>query len=145
MTPKQYLQQVAQAERDLRTLKAKLAHYEELGIMSSLSNGNTPVKASKGHSRVETAAIGIVDTLSEMMAKIADYTAIITQAQKLIDRIPQENYRKLLTLHYLCGWKLPRVGEELRYEDRNSVYRAHGWALLELGKVLKEKGAAGNG
>ena len=137
MKAKDYLEQVARAEKELRVLRAKVAHYEDLGLTITTSTTNTPIRASKGSSRVESAAVGIVDTLGEIEAKIADFVALIAMCENRIKKIPQERYQRLLTLHYICGWKLPKVGEELGYSDRNSIYRAHGWALLEMGKVLK--------
>ena len=135
-----YLQQVATAEHDLVTLRARVAHYEDLGLSITSHMSSTPVQGQKGASRVETAAVGIVDGLQSINAKIGAYEAIVSHAENLIGRVPQEPYRRLLTLRYLCGWKLPRIGDELRYTDRNSVYRAHGWALVKFGEVLEKDG-----
>ena len=60
------------------------------------------------------------------------------RAEKLIEKVPQENYRRILTLRYMCGMSFPGISDEMRYTDRNSVYRAHGWALVEFGKVMEE-------
>jgi len=140
MNAKEYLEQVAKAERDMRVLKAKIDHYEDLGLSITPHIGNASGKPSTPSSRVETAAIGVVDTLGELKAKLGAYRAFIEEAQKRIDRIPQERYRQILTLRYLCGMKLPKIGEEMRYTDRNSIYRAHGYALLEMAKILEEDG-----
>jgi hypothetical protein len=99
---------------------------------------STPVQGQKGASRVESAAVGIVDALQDINAKIGAYAAIVGHAEKLIEQVPQERYRRLLSLCYLCGWKLAKVGDELKYSDRTSVYRAHGWALVEFGKVMEK-------
>lgn len=139
VNPKAYLSRVAQAEREIRTIKARLRHYEEMGIGSPGNMTNTPVTHSKGSSSVEMAAIGIVDTMSALNANLGAYTAIVRDAEKLIALVPQETYRRLLTLKYLCGMSFRSISDELRYTDRNSVYRAHGWALAEFGKVLREQ------
>jgi len=138
--PKDYLKQVAFAEREIKTLRARLAHYEDLGLTVTSHFTDTPVSHSKGSSRVETAAVGIVDTLSAIQGQIGAYKVIIDDAEKMISKIPQETYRRLLTLRYLAGMSFRSVSDELGYSDRNSVYRAHGWALLELQHVLEEDG-----
>lgn len=138
MGPKQYLQQVAAAERELEVLRAKVAHFEDLGLSITSHMSSTPVQGQKGASRVEMAAIGIVDALEDINAKIGAYSAIVTHAEKLIAKIPQETYRTILTLRYICNWKLPKIGEKLKYADRSSIYRAHGWALVEFGKVMDD-------
>ena len=140
---KEFLQQVAYAEREIRTIKAQIDHFMDLGLRITSSMSNTPISASRGSSRVETSAVGIVDGSESLNANLRAYEAKYEYAKKLVKRIPQERYRRLITLHYLCGWKLPRVGEELGYEDRNSVYRAHGWALVEMQKILDEEGNNG--
>lgn len=137
MTPKEYLMRVAHAEREIRSIKARIAHYQDMIVGSSLNIENTPVTHSKGASRTETIAVGIIDALSALNANLGAYTKIVSDAEKMIAEIPQENYRRILTYRYLCGMKLPKVGEEMRYTDRNSIYRAHGWALAEFGKVMK--------
>lgn len=136
MTVKEYLQQIAYAERQIRTIQAQIDHYRDLGLRITSSMTDAPISASKGSSRVESAAVGIVDGLESLNANLRAYSVKCDYARKLIDKIPQERYRRIITLHYLCGWKLPKVGEELKYEDRNSIYRAHGWALSEMQKVL---------
>ena len=101
---------------------------------------NTPVSHSRADSRVESAAVGFVDTLQAIQGKIRAYSSIISDAEKMIDKIPQERYRTILKLHWLAGMSLPSVGDEMGYRDRNSIYRAHGWALWELEHVLNEDG-----
>ena len=137
MTAKEYLMRVSRAEREIKTIQARLRHYREMGMGSPGNMSNTPVTHSTGSSTVETAAVGIVDTLNALNANLGAYTAIVRDAEKLIEKVPQENYRRLLTLRYLCGMSFRSVSDEMNYTDRNSVYRAHGWALLEFGKVMK--------
>ena len=138
MKAKDYFLRVAQAEKEIRVLRARVAHYEDLGLSITAHITNTPISSKKGSSRVESSAVGIVDGLNAIQGKLGAYESIVRGAEILIEKIPQERYRRLLTLHYLCGWKLPKVGQELGYEDRNSVYRAHGWALCEAQKLMKE-------
>ena len=140
LTAKEYLQQVAYAEREIQTIRAQIDHFRDLGLRITSSMSNTHISASKGSSRVESSAVGIVDGLGALNANLIAYEAKYDYAKKLIEMIPQERYRRLITLHYLCGWKLPKVGEALGYEDRNSVYRAHGWALVEMQKVMDAEG-----
>ena len=138
MNAKEYLEQVSRAEKEVRVIQAKIDHYRDVALSMSSHFADAPIRASTPSSRVETVAVGIVDALEEWNANLGAYKAIIDRAEKLIDRIPQERYRLLLKYRYLCGWDLQRVGRELQYTDRNSIYRAHGWALLEMGKILEE-------
>ena len=143
MTPKEYLQQVERAEKEIRVIKARIDHYRDLTMGSAMSMDNTPVTHSKGSSRTEMIAIGIIDTLTRLNANLGAYTAIVNDAEKMIEQVPQENYRLILTYRYLCGMSLPKCGEQLRYKDRNSIYRAHGFALVEFGKVMRKQQVRG--
>lgn len=134
-----FLKRVSFAEREIKTIRARIAHYDDLGLSITAFRTDTPVTASRGPSRVEMAAVGVVDALNSLNANLGAYTVIVRHAEKMIARVPQENYRRLLTLRYLAGMSFRSVSDELRYEDRNSVYRAHGWALVELGKILEEE------
>ena len=101
---------------------------------------DAPVSHKNAVSKVESAAVGFLDTLDAIQGKIRAYSSIISDAENMIAKIPQERYRQLLSLRYLAGMSLRSVGDELGYKDRNSVYRAHGWALLELEHVLQNDG-----
>ncbi len=138
--PKAYLERVLKAEKELRDLKQRVNHYEDLGLNITSHMSDAPVSHSMGSSRVETSAVGMIDTMSTINANLRAYEAIVREAEKLIDKIPQERYRRILKLRYLCDMSFRSIGDELRYTDRNSVYRAHGYALVEMGRVLDEDG-----
>ena len=57
-----------------------------------------------------------------------------------------DKYRKILSYRYLCQWSFRSISDELKYDDPNSVYRAHGWALVKAQEILDrmEKEEKGN-
>ena len=135
---------VRQAEKELKVLTAKLRHYEDLGFSIGSPMGSTGNQHS-GTSRVELAAIGAVDALQAVWSQQRELMAIIARAEAIIRNIPQEKYRALLNYHYICGWSMRSVSDELGYKDPNTVYRARGWALWEAQQVMKKMEAAKNG
>ena len=130
--------QVARAEKELKLIRAKIAHYEDIGF--SLSGGHSEASGSqmthRSSSRVETAAIGIFDATRAMLEQEKEYVALIAHAEAVIRAMPHEKYRQILTYRYLCGWSFRSISDELGYNDPNSIYRSHGWALVEAGKIL---------
>jgi len=138
MTAKEYFVRVNAAERKIKILVAKLNHFEDLA-RTITSNTSALGGHQAGTSRVEQAAVGIVDATTRLRAEIEKYSAIITDAEKLIEQIPQERYRDILTLRYLCNWSFRSISDECHYQDPKSVYRAHGWALIEAQKILREQ------
>ena len=128
---------VRASEMEMRVLAAKKRHYEDMGFSITTQLTGMPGSGQRGISRVELAAVGMVDVLADLQAQIEKHAKIIHEAENLIARIPQEKYRQLLTLRYLAGMSWPSISDEMGYRDKNSVYRAHGYALIEAGKVRK--------
>lgn len=135
MKAKDYMQQVARAERELKLINAKRLHFIDLAESMGGGMGTTAAKPS-GASRVESAAVALADLTTELDVKAAEYTAFIRKAEKLIGKIPQENFRYVLEYKYLAGLSWKAISDEMRYEDEKSVYRTHGFALRELQKLL---------
>ena len=99
---KEFFKQVRIAEREIKVLNAKLAHYEDLGFSMGGAAGVIGNK-QRGSSRVEMAAIGAVDVLRDLIEQQKQYMAIIARAEQIIRQIPQEKYRQVLNLRYICG------------------------------------------
>ena len=139
MRAKEFFRQVRVAEEELKMLNAKLQHFEDLGMSISSGTGGTLGNKNRATSRVELAACGAVDALSAIQDLQREYAAIIAKAEAVIKEVPQPKYRLLLSYHYLCGKSLRWISDELDYEDPNSIYRAHGWAMREAQKVLDRR------
>ena len=72
MTAKEFFRQVRRAERELKIIKAKLEHYEDLGFSLGGAVGVIGNK-QRGSSRVEMAAIGKVDVLRDLVDQQREY------------------------------------------------------------------------
>ena len=137
MQAKLFFQKVQRAEAELKVLNAKRRHYIELGTSMGAPLG--PVGGSHNPtSRVENSVIGMMDLTDKLDSKIREYEGVIREAEALIEKIPQEKYRQILTYRYLCGWSFKSISDEVGYTDPNSIYRSHGWALAEADKIMKE-------
>lgn len=138
MRAKEFFRQVERAEKELSRLKIRMQHYEDLGLMIASNIGGVGGN-QRGASRTEAAAVGILDSAFELQKQIQEYNRIISKAEHVISEIRQDKYRKILDWHYLCGKTLSWISDELEYEDENSIYRAHGWALSEAQKILNKE------
>ena len=139
MRAKTFFLDVQHAESELKVIRAKIRHYEEMGLSLASGGGASAGVHQHGFSRVEASAIGMVDATKDLRDQIRFYTRLISRAERVIKEIPQEKYRQILTYKYLCGWSFRSISDELGYHDPNSVYRAHGWALTEAQKVLNRE------
>jgi len=136
MRAEAYMQQIRQAEEELKMLGAKRRHYLELATSIGAGISSVPIKSSDNTSRVESAAVSMVDLAGRLDGKIEAYTAMVTEAERLIEMIPQERYRRFLTLHYLCGMSIKSVSDEMDYKEPKSIYRIKSWALKEFQRIL---------
>lgn len=136
MKAKDFLNRAREAEADLRRLEALMEHYRTVGTSITSKWDATPRSGRSAGSRVESAVLGIVEAEEGVYAELEAYRKTVLEAEKMISRIRQGTFRQLLTLHYLAGLSLAETGERLGYRDRNSVYRAHGYALQEAQKIL---------
>jgi Zn-dependent M32 family carboxypeptidase len=89
-----------------------------------------------GGSRVETGAIGLIDLIGECTDKEREYVALVKKAEELIAKIPEEKFRRVLTLRYIACESWKTVRDKMGYEDEKSVFRCNGFALRELQKLL---------
>jgi len=138
MTAKEFFRQVRRAESELKLVNAKLEHYEELGFSSGGIVSGTG-NAHRSSSRVELAACGAVDALRDLLDARRDFMAIISRAEAIIKKVPQEKYRKILSYRYILGKSFRWISDELEYNDPNSIYRSHGWALVAAQKIMNEQ------
>lgn len=141
MNAKAYFQRVLAVERELKLIRAKIRHYEDIGYSITGGSLDAPVVChSRGSSRVETAAMGIYAATEALEAQVKEYLSIIREAEGIVSQVPQTRYQEILTLRYLAGWSFRSISDELGYRDPKSVYKAHGFALMEAQKVLDRRG-----
>ena len=142
MKAKAYFSRAREAERDLRRLEAMIEHYKTIGSSITSRWGATPPSGSSGSSKVESAVLGIVEAEEGIQAELEAYRKIVLEAEKVISHVRQSRFRQILTLHYLAGLSLPETGAKLGYNDRNSIYRAHRFALGEAQVILDMMGGS---
>lgn len=138
MRAKDFFRQVRVAEAELKTIEAKISHYEEMGMSFGGIAGGTG-KGPRSASRVEIGAVAAADALTDLMELREAYKAIAGRAEHIIQQIDQVRYRQILSYHYVCGKSLRWISDELDYSDPNSIYRAHGWALRAAQRIIDKE------
>ena len=135
MTAKKYVENVQEAEQELKLIADQRQHYLELGGALGANFGGMP-GAHDNHSRVEIAAVGMADLMTELDRKAVQYAELVNQARSLVDRIETPNFRKVLIYHYFLGKPMKEITNIMGFQDEKSVYRVRGFALRELGKLI---------
>lgn len=135
MTSKEYMNRVRIAEEMLKIVAAKKRHYQELATSIGVKLTGMP-HGGGNTSKVETSAVGIADLQAKLEREEAKYVKLVTEAEELINRLPQDRFRQLLTLRYLCNHSWKTIRDEMDYADEKSVFRCHGYALKALQEIM---------
>ena len=86
MQAREFMERVRQAEEELKLIAERRRHYMEMA--TSTTSRLTPVVVKTGpSSKVENAVVGMTDLLTRLDVREAEYTAIVQQAEQLIERI----------------------------------------------------------
>lgn len=136
MQAKFFMEAVRDASRELKLLNLRRAQYLEMGTGISAEITGMPHNPNVS-SRVETAAVGMADILTEIDVKRAEYLALIRQAEELIEKLPQYKFKEVLTLKYIVGldtWQ--QISDKMGYKDKDSASHVHGYALRALQKLM---------
>lgn len=138
MTAKEIFQDAMKAQKEIKLLNGRRAHYIEMA--TSLSGmSEVYIRSTEKRSRTEAAAIGLVEVADKLGEQGERYLAQVRNAEEIIARLEKPRHRQLLTLRYIEGLSWRSVSDEMGYKDPQSVYRVHGWALLAAEKILREK------
>ena len=141
MRAKDYFKRVLAAETELKMIRAKIRHYQDIGYSITGGSMDSPVVShSRGSSRVESAAMGIFDATRALEEQMKEYLSVIREAERIVSQVPQMKYREILTLKYMAGWSFRSISDELHYEDPKSIYKAHGYALSAAQKIIDKIG-----
>ena len=135
MQAKEFMQQVEQAEREMKLINARRRHFMELATGCGINLDKMPSSPNVS-SKVENAAVAMADLKARLDKEACRYNEIIKKAEDLIAKIPQFKFRQVLTLRYLAGLSFKSVSDEMDYKSEKSVYLTHRYALQELQKYL---------
>ena len=136
MKAKTFFLRTRSAESDIKRLERLIEHYNTLGASISSKWGGIGGGKGNNSSRVETAAVGIIEAERGILDELNRYRRIVAEAENVISRIPQDRFRQILTLHYLGGMALADVARTMNYKYTENMYKAHGWALAAAQKIL---------
>ena len=138
MQAKAYFEAVRNAERQLWLIKQQQRHAMEMATRMG-GQSESGIKSPNVSSQVESAAIRIADLDADLQADVKRYQDLVHQARKLIQQIPQEKFREVLTLRYLCNRPWKAIKALMGYDGDKSVFRVHGYALAAAEKILQKE------
>ena len=131
MTPKEYLQQAYRIDR-----KIKLDIEKQSAMRSSLfgkavsyeSDGTQHTPHGNG---IEAAILRVLEYEERINAEIDRLTDTRLKVEQVINRVPDDTQREVLTRRYLLYQKWEYIAVEMNYNIK-WIFKLHGKALSKL-------------
>lgn len=137
MIAKEFFREVRDSQRAIWAIKHRQERYMDMATCLGGMSEST-IRSTERRSRVETAALELVDLSQSLGPAAAGYVQVVQQAERVLQAMPTSRYQELLTRRYILGEKWEAIGAAMQYHGEKSVYKAHGWALREAQKILDE-------
>lgn len=136
MDVKEWFRQLPQIESRIRAKRAQVRKYRELAARATSSTEATRVSGSSNRSRVEDAVVNICDLEAAALVELEELSLYRRDAIAVIRRVPDVRQRDILEMHYVTGWSLRRIADEMHYQER-WVQILHGQALNAARQILR--------
>lgn len=136
MDVKEWLRQLPQIEARIRSKETQVRKYHELATRATSSMEATRVSGSSNRSRVEDAVVRICDLEMCAREELDELAMYRRDAMAVIRKVPDVRQRDVLEMHYVSGWSLRRIAEEMHYQER-WVQILHGQALNAARQILR--------
>lgn len=128
---KEYLREVRHIHLRTEVLCARAEKYREMASRATGRMDAVRVSGTPDRSKVEQYVLELVDMHDELQKEIKRLVRYTQKAEKLIQQLPDERYRAVLQLRYLCGYDWQEIADRLHFSLR-WVHKLHGEALAEL-------------
>ena len=138
MTAKEYLRQLYIMRRQLRSIRMKL---EELQL-EAVGIGAIRYDKERVQTSPEDYLPGSVSDLLDVEKKyqrmIVRYHTAVQQRIRMIEKLDNPTYIRILTLRYCDGLSFDKIAVEMNYTYRH-VLRLHGNALSAFGRRYQDR------
>ena len=134
MDVKSWMQQLPMIEVRIRAREAQIQKYRDMATRATSSMEATHVSGTG--SRVETAVVRICDLEQDVKSDLEELRRYRRDVMAVIQRVSDVRHRDILEMHYITGWSLQRIADEMHYQVR-WVQILHGQALNEARAVLR--------
>jgi len=127
VTTKEYLQQGYRLARGIRFKKERISELRILAERSTSSYQAERVSGTSQRSRLENCVCQIDEWEREIDSDIKKLREIYL----CIAKVENPDFRQLLELRYVDGYKWEEIIEKMNYTERH-IMRLHGQALLKI-------------
>lgn len=137
MDAKEYLSQVHKLNQRIDSRLEQLERLKSLAMRVSTNITQQRVSGGNGvESPMEKALTKIIDLENEINKEIDQFIGLKQEIMGTIRKVEDVNCQLVLEKRYVSGKQWEDISNELGYSI-SGVFRIHGQALKEIGKILK--------
>lgn len=132
---KAFLERIRKCDTQIDNLTALKKRVHERAVVITPSISQAGSRGSRRSDRVGNAAVEVADLERELDRAVCRYTQQIRQAIRMIDRMDNPDYIKLLTMRYIEYTPFDQIAEEMS-RSVQGIFYMHGRALEAFEQVL---------
>lgn len=135
---KRYLQRIGWIRHRIESAALEAVHYREMATSITAAMDGDRVSAGGTHSRIESAALKILELAEQTDRDAMELAWRVTQARLILGRLEDEREIALLDLRYFEQRSWASIQTAMGYASPTSVYRLHGSALLHYAQAAQK-------
>ena len=135
---KRYLLEYLPLRKRRDALLDELDRTQEASMRATSRLTATRLSGTSGHGGFENNAIRYVDCEAVLQKHINQIGRCLEERLDMIDRLPDERQKLVLTYRYVNGWRWEEIMNVMHYQERQ-VFEHHGRALQELARLMKDR------
>lgn len=134
MAAKEVLNYCERQQRALHAIMERQERYRT--VAEGITTRLTGMPGSQNrNSRVEEAAIALVDLSDKLCECALRYKDAVEQVERVLCRMPTARYQEVLSRKYILLQSWEQIAEAMGFSDVSTVYKAHGRALQEFDRL----------
>ena len=133
---KRYLLEYMPLRKRRDALLDELDRTQEASLRATSRLTATRLSGTSGHGGFENNAIRYVDCEAVLQKHIDRIGRCLEERLDMIDRLPDERQKLVLTYRYVNGWGWEEIMNVMNFE-KTEIFRCHGKALAYICEDLK--------
>lgn len=134
---KRFLQRIIWLKRRMESAALEAVHYREMATSITAAMDGDRVSSSGTHSRVESAALRILELAEQADRDAMELAWRVTQARLILGQLEDEREITVLRLRYFEQRSWTAIQTAMGYASPTSVYRLHGSALQHFAQAAQ--------
>ena len=134
---KRYLLEYLPLRKRRDALLDELDRTQEASMRATSRLTATRLSGTSGHGGFENNAIRYVDCEAVLQKHIDRIGRCLEERLDMIDRLPDERQKLVLTYRYVNGWRWEEIMNVMNYAEKQ-IFRYHGAALAEIQRFMKD-------